>query len=119
MWSVLGSLSLGYLVVTGTPTAAAVMGRGLAHAARQAFDGDLEGAATAVLSAVTAPAVLAGAALAGLVGDVLTGPRGWPRTPSAAAAGAWPAAPPRSRPGYRNPVVRCGPRAAPGQPSLL
>jgi len=62
---------------TGTLTAAAaVVGRGLAHAARHAVEGDLEGAATAALSAVTAPAVLAGAALADLVTDVFRGAAG-------------------------------------------
>ena len=73
MGSILGSLSLGYLAVTGTLTAASVAGRGLAHAARHAIDGDFKGAATEVLSAVAAPAVLAGAAVAELVSDVFNG----------------------------------------------
>ena len=69
MGSILGSISLGYLAVTGTLTAASVMGRGLAHAARRA----IEGAATEALSAVAAPAVLAGVAVAELVSDVFNG----------------------------------------------
>ena len=73
MGSILGSLSLGYLAVTGTLTAASVMGRGLAHAARHAIEGDFKGAATEVLSAVAAPAVLAGVAVAELVNDVFNG----------------------------------------------
>jgi len=49
MGSVLGSLSLGYLPVTGTLAAASGMGRGLAHAARHAIEGDFKGVATADL----------------------------------------------------------------------
>ena len=73
MGSILGSLSVGYLVITGTLTAASVLGRGLAHAARHAIEGDFKGAATEVLSAVAAPAVLAGVAMADLVSDVFNG----------------------------------------------
>jgi len=73
MGSILGSLSLGYLVVTGTLTTASVLGRGLAHAARHALEGDFKEAGTAALSAVTAPAVLAGVAVADLVADVFSG----------------------------------------------
>jgi len=73
MGSVLGSLSLGYLPVLGTLAAASVMGRGLAHAARHAIEGDFKGVATEVLSAVAAPALLAGAATADLVSDVFNG----------------------------------------------
>lgn len=40
MGSILGSLSLGYLAITGTLTAVSAMGRGLAHAARHAIEGD-------------------------------------------------------------------------------
>jgi hypothetical protein len=73
MGSILGSLSLGYLAVTGTLTTASVLGRGLAHAARHAIEGDFKGAATEVLSAVVAPAVLAGVAVTELVSDVFHG----------------------------------------------
>ncbi len=59
--------------MTGTLTVASVMGRGLAHAARHAIEGNFRGAAAEALSVVAAPAVLAGAAVAELVSDVLNG----------------------------------------------
>lgn len=73
MGSLLGSIGLAYLAVTGTVATSCVVGRGLVKAARQAARGNFGEAGTDIASAVAAPAVIAYKAAAGLAGEVVDG----------------------------------------------
>jgi hypothetical protein len=73
MLHLLGLFGVGYLAAAGVATNAAVMGRGLARAARSAVSGDLREAAVETLGALAAPVALSYAATSALVMDVLGG----------------------------------------------
>ena len=76
MLNLLGLAGVGYLAAAGVATNAAVVGRGLARAARSAAGGDLRGAAVEALGAVVAPVAMSYAATASLLMDVVAGASG-------------------------------------------
>lgn len=73
MFSIVRSALTGYLVTSGLVVAASVVGRGLVRSARHLSEGRFAEAGTQVLSALAAPALLAHAATAVLVCDVIAG----------------------------------------------
>ena len=73
MLHILGGAALVYGVGTGLLTNAALVGRGLARAARAAAGGDLREAGVEALAALVAPAALSYSAVATLVTEVIGG----------------------------------------------
>jgi hypothetical protein len=72
MFSIVRSAVVGYLIATGLVTTAAMVGRGLIRSARHLAEGRYPEAGTQALAAVVAPAMLAHAATAAVVLDVLS-----------------------------------------------
>jgi hypothetical protein len=73
MFNFLGVLGVGYLAATGLATNMAVVGRGLARAARSAASGNISEAVVETLGAMVAPVAMTCVATAALVTEVLSG----------------------------------------------